>query len=475
VKTNLQIFFTAQERSMKRFIVTAILLVFAALTFTGCGGGNSSSSNGGSGTSQFQTFVTGEDAPLPSVVSFYITINSLSVSGRAANNTPITANLISQPVTVDFGRLMGMRSMLGFNSVPAGTYTSATFTFSNPVIYFVDVTTNPPAMNSINGTLANSTVTVAFPNGKPLTAGNDGLAGLHMDFDLRQSLAVDGTGQITGSVNPTVDVMSVSASDDLGQITDFNGSVLSTSANTFTMQGPYGFQEVIDVTPQTLFNGTYTLASLPTNAIVSVEGTVEADGSIQAADVEVVTTDKAFISGRILAVNPGPTVTMFVGEELPNLSPTIPVDSVYTVNLSAVTEYDVCFFDNWFTQTLFNNSLLVVGQRIFVGGTYQNGTFTPSMVSLRRQGVVDALVPNSVSITNGNQGSFQMQNDLLLSYSAGGAFTVETGNATNFINVNGLAGLQSAGTANLVARGLVFKDSTTGKPVVWAHRVRILP
>jgi hypothetical protein len=166
---------------------------------------------------------------------------------------------------------------------------------------------------------------------------------------------------------------------------------------------------------------------------------------------------------------------MFVGEELPNLSPTIPVDSVYTVNLSAVTEYDVCFFDNWFTQTLFNNSLLVVGQRIFVGGTYQNGTFTPSMVSLRRQGVVGALVPNSVSITNGNQGSFQMQNDLLLSYSAGGAFTVETGNATNFINVNGLAGLQSAGTANLVARGLVFKDSTTGKPVVWAHRVRILP
>jgi hypothetical protein len=365
--------------------------------------------------------------------------------------------------------------MLGFNTVAAGTYTSATFTLSNPVIYYVDMTTTPPSLGSLNGTLTNSTVTVAFPNGKPLTAGSNGLVGLHMDFDLRQSLAVDGSGQITGSVNPTIDVMAVSASDDLGQITDFTGSVISVSANSFTMQGPYGFQEVIDVTPQTVFNGTYTLASLPANAIVSVEGTVQADGSIQAADVEVITTNTAFVSGRILAVNPGPTVTMFVGEELPDLSPSIPVDSVETINLSAVTEYDVCFFDNWFTQQLFNGSSLVVGQRIFVGGTYQAGTFAPTMVSLRRQGVIGTLVLNSVSIGNGNQGSFLMQNDLLMSYSAGGPFTVDTGNGTIFVNVNGLAGLQAAGTPNLVTRGLVFKDSTTGKPVVWAHRVRLLP
>ena len=100
------------------------------------------------------------------------------------------------------------------------------------------------------------------------------------------------------------------------------------------MQGPYGFQEVIDVNSQTQFNGTYTLATVPANAIVSVEGTVQADGSILASGVEVITTNAAFISGRILAVNPGPQVTMFVGEELPNLSPAIPVDTVYTVDLS---------------------------------------------------------------------------------------------------------------------------------------------
>ena len=106
-----------------------------------------------------------------------------------------------------------------------------------------------------------------------------------------------------------------------------------------------------------------------------------------------------------------------------------------------------------------------------MGGTAQSGTFTPNMVSLRRQGVIGSLVGNSVSIIGGNVGSFQMQNDLLMSYSAGGPFTVNTGSGTIFENINGLTGLQGAGAVNLVVRGLVFKDLNTGKPVVWSHQV----
>jgi hypothetical protein len=454
---------------MKRYSLLTAFLAFIALVFTACGGGSSSSStnsgNGSSAASQGQVFVTGEDAPLPSVISFYITINNITL-----NNSSSTVTALSTPTTVDFGRLMGLRSLLGFNTIAAGTYTSATFTFSNPVIYYVNMSTNPPSVGSMNGTLTNSTVTVAFPNAGPLTVGSNGLAGLHMDFDLHKSLAVNSSNQITGSVNPNVKVMAVSASQQLGQITEFTGTVVSVSAanNTFTMQGPYGFQEVIDVNSGTQYNGSNTLSSVQA-AIVSVEGTVQDDGSILASAVEVITTSKAFISGRILAVN-GSLVTMFVGEELPDMSPTIPVDTVYTVNLSGVSQYDVCFIDNPLTQQLFSASTLVVGQRIFVGGTNQNSTFTPAMVSLRRQGVWGALVPDSVNLS---AGSFQMQNDLLLSYAAGGPFTVDTGSPTVFANIQGLTGLQSAGAANLVVRGLVFDDGT-GKPLVWAQQVNVL-
>jgi Domain of unknown function (DUF4382) len=455
---------------MKRLLWLAGLLGLS-LILASCAGTSSSSSTPPS-TPPAQIFVTGEDAPLPSVVSFYVTLNSITL-----NNSAGSVTVLSTPETVDFGRLVGLRSLLGFNAVTPGTYTSATFNLASPVIYYVNMTTIPPSVSSMNGTLTASTVTVAFPTGAPLTVASNGLAGLHMDFDLHQSLAVNGSGQITGSVNPVITVAAVSASAALGQITDFTGSVLSVSTSSFTMQGPYGFQEVIDVNSQTQYNGSYTLTTIPANAIVSVVGSVQADGSILASAVEVITTNPAFISGRILAVNPGPQVTMFVGEELPNLSPTIPVDTVYTVDLSSVAQYDVCFFDNWFTQQFFSGSTLVVGQRIFVGGTFASGAFTPAMVSLRRQGVLGSLVQDSVTIGNAstNQGSFEMQNDLLLSYSAGGPFVVNTGAGTTFLNISGLSGLQTAGAANLGVSGLVFKDLTTGKPVVWAGRVGVLP
>jgi hypothetical protein len=461
---------------MKRSLSLAGLLALA-LSFAGCNGVSNSSSTP---QNQAQVFTTGEDAPVSSVVAFNITINSITL-----NNGTTTAQVLSTPTSVDFGQLVGLRSLLGFNPVAPGTYTSATFAFaaSNPAptISYVDMTTNPPSISTATGTLSNPKVTVAFPTTAPLVVGSNGLAGLHMDFDLRQSLAMDGSGNLiinngTIAVTPVLDVMAVSASDALGQITEFIGNIVSvnTAGNSFVMQGPYGFQETIDVNTNTLYNGSNSLSSLVANGIVCVEGTVQADGSILAVGVEQITTDKAFISGRILAVNPGPVVTMFVGEEL-GTSATIPADSVYTVDLSQVSQYDICFIDNWFTNELFSASSLVVGQRIFVGGTYQSNAFTPDIVSLRRQGVIGSLVPNSVNITSGNQGSYQMQNDLLMSYSAGGPFSVYTGAKTVFVNVDGLAGLQAAGAANLVSSGLVFYNPNTSKPVVLAGRVRVLP
>lgn len=465
---------------MNRFaFINALAVLAIAIAMIGCSGTSSQNSNPNS-NAQPAVFVTGEDAPLSSVVAFNITIDKITL-----NNSSTSATVLSTPTAVDFGRLVGLRSLLGFNTVAAGTYTSATVTFEAsspaPVVNYVDLTTTSPSLGTATGVLSSSTVTVPFPGGKPLIVGSNGLAGLHMDFDLRDSLATDGSGSLiinNGQINvtPLLDVMAVSASDDLGEITDFTGNVVSvnTAANTFLMQGPYGFQEIIDVNSNTLFNGSNSLSGLTANGIVSVEGTVQADGSILATSVELITTDKAFISGRILAINSGPIVTMFVGEEL-GASAVYPVDSVQTIDLSQVSQYDICFIDNWFTNELFGANSMVIGQRIFVGGTVTGNRFTPDMVSLRRQGVIGSLLQNSVNITAGNQGYFQMQNDALMSYSAGGPFTVYTVNQTVFLNIDGLSGLQSAGTTNLVSRGLVFYDSATQKPIVWAHRVRVLP
>jgi hypothetical protein len=465
---------------MKRF-ATILLLLAPLFLLMACGGGASTSSGTQPNNQPGAVFVVGEDAPVSSVVAFNITINKITL-----NNSSTSEVALSTPTPVDFGRLMGLRSLLGFNTVKPGTYDSVTFTFETsnpaPVIDYVDLTTNPPSVQPLTGSLNQGTFTVPFPAGKPLVVTSNDLAGLHIDFNLRDSLAVNGN-QMTGAINPVIAVQAVSASEDLGEITEFTGNIVSVNAtaNSFVMQGPYGFQRTIDVNSSTLYNGSNSLSTLVVNGIVSVIGTVQADGSILASGVELISTNQAFISGRVLAVNPtsGPvqTVTMWVGEEL-GTSGIIPVDTVQTINLSAVSTYDVCFFDNFLTQWLFNDSSLVVGQRIFIGGSTAGGVFTPQMVSLRRQGVVGALVLNSVTITGGtgsNQGYFQMQNDALMSYAAGGPFTVLTGDKTFFVNINGLAGLQQAGTPNLISRGLVFKNPADGKPVVVAARVRVLP
>lgn len=463
---------------MKRALLFAVLLAIAATM--GCGGAGSSNQTL-SQNSSGALFVTGEDAPASSVVGFNVTIDKITL-----NNSSSNAVALSTPEAVDFARLMGLRTLLGFNTIPKGTYESVTFTFENtspaPVISYIDLTTNPPSVKTIAGSFTQTTVTIPFSASAPLVVNANGLAGLRIDFNIEDSLQTSG-GQITGIINPVLSVGAVSASEEVGEISDFTGNVVSvnTSGNSFLMQGPYGMPRTIDVNSNTQYNGSNSLGTLTANAVVSVIGRMQADGSMLAKYVELVTSDKAFVSGRLLAVNPtsGPvtSVTMWIGEEL-GTSGVLPVDTVQTINLGGVTRYDICFFDNFLTNQLFNNTSLVVGQRIFIGGTVSGGAFTPDFVSLRRQGVVGALVSGSVVITGGtgsNLGYFQMQNDALMSYSAGGAFTVDTGNSTTFENINGLAGLAVAGTPNLIARGLVFKDSTTLKPVVVAGRVRVLP
>jgi hypothetical protein len=379
---------------------------------------------------------------------------------------------------VDFARLLGLRSPLSFNTVAAGTYTSATFSLSAPVISYVDMSTNPPTLTTVNatfspttGTSTQTTVTVNFPTA--MVVGSNGLAGLRMEFDIRQSVAVDSNGNVTGVVNPTIYASAVQASDPNAQITDLTGGLASVSAasNSFVIQGPYGGQLMIDVNNSTQFNSGWNINNMAAPAFIGVQGSFQADGSLMASNVEVITEAQSFLSGRVLAVNPTSgavqQITLWVGETSADL--VTDIDSIQTINVSAVSNFDMCFFDNLSTNALFNSSNVIVGQRIFIGGSVSSGTFTPQMVSLRFQGVYGTLTQDSVNIVSGNAGSFQLQNNALIGYSLGGApLTVATGNATLFVNTTGLSALQSGGAIPLVAGGLLFVDPITSTPIMAA-------
>jgi hypothetical protein len=471
---------------MRRFLAHSAFFALIGLGLAGCGGGNGSASFS-TGAQSGAVYVTGEDAPLSSVVSLNLTINSITLTG--ATSSP---QLVSSPITVDFARLLGLRTPLGFSAVPADTYTSATFVLASPVISFTSALA-PPQVTTLNGTFANPTstnpqttsVTVTFPT--PMVVGANGLAGLHTEFDIRKSLALDGSGQITGLITPVVFIQAVSATDPQGQITELTGTLSSVnlSSNSFVLQGPFGHQFTVDVNGSTNFNQGFALSSLPSSGgFVSLQGTVQQDGSILASDVEFITTDAAFVSGPILVVNPssGPvqTVSIWVNETGGGTSGLL--NTVQTIDVSAVSVFDVNFFNNtWFSpNSMFSNLSMVAGQRIFIGGAFTSPTFTPDLVSLRRQGAYGLVVPGSVTVTSANAGNFQLLNTGLLGLSLSVPLTVNTGAGTLFFQGNSntiaLTDLQAASatvSVPVVARGLVLKDSVSGNPVLWAHRVRI--
>ena len=143
---------------MKRFLAGTALLALIALSFTAFGGGGSSSSSSknNGGATQAHVFVTGEDAPVSSVVAFNITITQITL-----NNGSTSVVAMNTPTAVDFGRLVGLRSLLGFNSIAPGTYNSATITFDTnpaPTIDYIDLATSTPSLGTAMGVLCLSLV-----------------------------------------------------------------------------------------------------------------------------------------------------------------------------------------------------------------------------------------------------------------------------------------------------------------------------
>jgi hypothetical protein len=191
----------------------------------GCGAGNMT-------TPVMQTqsgtvFVSGSDAPLPGIVSFKAIISGTSVAERS--KTPVTAT--TGPQTVDFARLNGLHALMDLNTIPARTYHTVIVALASPEIAYRNVTnpqTTPPTRPTISSltstttppaTLSTSTVKLSLSS--PLVVNAGDVIALGFEFDIRKSLAVDMNGQITGVINPTLDLKAIAPSDADAFIDEF--------------------------------------------------------------------------------------------------------------------------------------------------------------------------------------------------------------------------------------------------------------
>jgi len=454
--------------------IGVFLTLCAALGLSSCGGSNSAPAPPVGSAS---IYTVGTDAPLPSVVSCEV-----NVTGISLNNGGTAVSVLAQPAIVDFAQLSGLHQLLDLTAVPTGTYSSATITIASPVIGFIDTSVSPPAINTINGTLTQSTVTVNFA--QPVVVTNADLFGLRMEFDLRQSLQTDQNGQVTGMVNPVFEVALLDATNAQVSIDDFHGGVVGvTGANSFTMQGPHGRQWTVDAGASTILDDPTTpVSSFTTSTIVEVSGTIDpVSHDIVASEIEVVSNNSFYLAGLFTNIRPTPGAAaqadLYVRDELPAING-ISDGQIETLNLNGSENYLIEHIQLPLTTLLFNNMELAAGQRVGIGGaiTTTNGatTLTVHRVVLKRQGQAGTWVPGSTVIQNNDAGTFQLNDNWTAGVLLPQPLTVMTTNDTNFINLSGLSALQ--GTAALPIRvvGFILINQSTGQAVMVARSVEQL-
>jgi hypothetical protein len=459
---------------MRNLTATGVFLaILAALGLSSCAGSGSSGSNPGS-SNEANVFTVGTDAPLPSVISCQVL-----VSGVTLNNGTTNVPVLTTQQVVDFAQLSGLHQLLDLNAVPPGTYGSATVTLANPVISFIDTTQNPPTINTMNGTLSQSTVTVTLTN--PFVIAAADLVGLRMEFDLAQSLQTDTNGQVTGAVNPVFHMELLNATDPGVSIDDFAAGVVGvTGDSSFVVQGPKGRQWTVQTNSNTILDDpTEPISSFTTNTIVQVSGQLDpVSKDIDASEIEVVSNDKFFLAGLFTSIRPstGPATQadLYVRAELPDVNG-IQDGQITTLTLNGSETYKIANIDNPITTLLFNNSLLSAGQSVGIGGSLvtNNGvpTLTVHRVVLRRQGQAGPWVPGSTVVSSGNNGSFQFTDNWTAGVLLPNPLTVYTTGATNFINLTGLSALTGSQPIPLCVVGFIFMDSATNQPVMVARSV----
>ncbi|MGH9743265.1 MAG: hypothetical protein ACRD51_13055 [Candidatus Acidiferrum sp.] len=333
----------------------------------------------------------------------------------------------------------------------------------------------PPA------TLSTSTVTISLTT--PLVVDAGDVIGLGFEFNIRKSVAVDGNGQITGVVNPMLDVKAITPSDADAYIDEFVGGVttINVGGNSFTVQGAHGRAFTVNVNDQTEWEGSETINDLTTSSIVSISGTLDRTaGTFLADTVAILSQDKFYAGGLITYVDPPVNTAqdfdLYVRSVLP-AGTGFSSGQISTIDLTGNEKYFIYWMHNRFVNStfgsiFFNAALLVPGQRVTIGGPFTNGAVTVKRVVLRHEGHTGTLVANSVNV---GASTFQFNSNGLVGVLFNGPVTVYVTPFTKFLgSLTSLQDLTSNPTNPLRVVGLVLKDPISSQPVFVARSVEEL-
>jgi hypothetical protein len=465
------------SRRMNRNSLRIGLLSLAAFATLAAGASFTQAESPAATTPKGETFIVGTDAPLASVASFPVWIQSINAVDTA---TSASQPLLASPVQVDFARFNGLQTLLNIESVPVGTYNKIVVTLGTAQIGYLSVTAGaPPSIQTMPATLTNSTITKTLVF--PLTVTAAEPIGVRMDFDLHKSIKVT-NGQINGTVDPVMDISVVRPTAPGAFIDEFDTAVVTPNAGTqsFTVQGPHGRLWTIDVTGSTEWDGGSTFADLNVNTIVQISGTLDKATSTITADEISILSQTGFYAGGLATYvtqtkgSPASSFDLYVRGLLPASGTGIALGQIATINLSGKEKFFVHWDRNPLTQFIFNADAILPGQSIAVGGpatgAVSESAVAVKRVNLRDWGYVGKVVKGSVKL---GKDTFQMQVDGFAGQLIPQTVTVYVTGRTLFrFGYTGLHELEGGDQLRVV--GLLLKSPVNGETVLVSHYVDFL-
>lgn len=323
---------------MKKFglLITAFIISLAVLA--GCSSGGDDN-NPPPGTSTTPVAIKIGDAPVDSIVSFEVTVNSIVLNQQGGG----TVTVLNTPTRIELTHLGGTVETLSLLNIPQGTYISAAVSLSNPEVEII----SGGQVVELNASLSSATVTVNF--NPAITIGPTPMV-LSFDLDLGASVVISGNNATINAAF-TVTASPVPAhnnqdDEEEGEIDDLTGRVTAITGNSFTIAVSQTATTLTFATDaNTEFESPLTgIGSLLVGMLVEVDAVTLADGSLLAKEVEAEDADIDLeVEGLVTDVTGAPpTSFQMVVQEVDAEGSVAPaLGDVITFSLGANPEFRV--------------------------------------------------------------------------------------------------------------------------------------
>ena len=360
-----------------RFFAGAAALAvsgFAALTLAGCGQG--AMSNASSGASGGQTMVvTVGDAPLSNILSAKVTLSSVSLTPSGGGND---VTVLASSRTIELSSLGAIQEPLETENIAAGTYSAVNVTVSSATVTYVDST---GSVVTGSATVSSANDTVALNPALTVTQGQD--VHLSLDFNLAQSFDLTGS-TLTFTPSIATAAASIEQESEANREVEVTGSVVSVNSTSITVQSAAtGVQSTFAINSSTQFSSNTSAASIKPGSIVTVHGTVQADGSLLAVMISAAMNGDAMNSSQTggrgivtaVAKDGSGNIASFTFLPREDFGSDMSSSSPLTVTLSASTTYGVSedAVQLGIPATAFTAAEIFVGQSVQVIGTAGSG------------------------------------------------------------------------------------------------------